>query len=288
VSFRTKPSRTTVVGVRVSLISIEITPSFPLSLQVQRTVLRSGHERDRGGVKRRDYTLDVVGMFDPCTLDARFNLPVPKISNSDLCPNHRRTRAQVVLASSARGRAARREASRRRAERAAQQRKLDEEAAAERKESTKAAAAAAAAQALPKPGDEEKDAVNQTAESETILTTATPGVTHLERVVTIDGTEVHLTANVREVAGGGGAEDGDKPVEMLLVAVDKKARRSSRLSLDAAEISDIVGAHRGTGNVAEGPRGVLSAVLQKLTVFNSRRKDLFILSYKGKKVVAPH
>lgn len=193
-----------------------------------------------------------------------------------------------MLASSARGRAARREASRRRVARAARQRQLDREAAAEREEAAKAAAAAAAALASPKAGDEEKEAANQTAESETILATATPGVTHLERVVTIDGTEVHLTADFREVVDEGEAKSGDKPVEMSLVAVDKKARRSSRLSLDAAEIDEIVGAHRVGGTAAKGPGGVLSAVLQKLTVFNSRRKDLFILSYKGKKVVAPH
>lgn len=115
----------------------------------------------------------------------------------------------------------------------------------------------------------------------------------------IDGTEVHLTAHV-----GGGVIDDDtsgavgtgadgKAVEMLLVVVDKKTRRSSRLSLDAAEVSEIVcgdGVGWGDKGVAKvkGARAALSAVLRKLTLFNSRRKDLFILSYKGKKVVAPH
>lgn len=115
----------------------------------------------------------------------------------------------------------------------------------------------------------------------------------LERVVTIDGTEVHLTAHVKEAAAGGGGdggEGGDQPMEMLLVAVDKKARRSSRLSLDAADIGEIVdGAHQDSRGLRKGgPQGVLSAVLRKLTLFNSRRKDLFILSYRGKKVIAPH
>jgi len=81
---------------------------------------------------------------------------------------------------------------------------------------------------------------------------------------------------------------------MLLVAVDKKASRSSRLSLDATDIEEIVGGGGGAdrdgkdGYARKGPKAVLSAVLQKLTLFNSRRKDLFILSYRGKKVVAPH
>lgn len=132
-------------------------------------------------------------------------------------------------------------------------------------------------------------------------TTAAPGVLRLERAVTIDGTEVHLTADVKGVDGSG------NPLEMLLVAVDKKAHRSSTLSLEAADIQSIVrgeqaGAHSGPGGNGKesaggggggggaslGPREMLSAVLKTLTVFNSRRKGLFILSYKGKKVVAPH
>lgn len=196
-----------------------------------------------------------------------------------------------------RGQAARRESSCRRAEQTARQRQLDREAAAEREEAAKLAEAA---RLLLSCGDEETDTANDTETSETVIsdgsedptTTATPGVARLERVVTIDGTEVHLTAHVKD---GGGASEGrgvggnDQPMEMLLVAVDKKARRSSRLSLGAADIAEIVGADRGgSGKIVKGAQEALSAVLQKLTVFNSRRKDLFILSYKGKKVVAPH
>lgn len=125
------------------------------------------------------------------------------------------------------------------------------------------------------------------------LSTAPSGALRLERAVTIDGTEVHLTADVKDVDGGG------KPLEMLLVAVDKKARRSSRLALEAADIQSIVGegaTHSGaesnnkgsSGGTSLGAREVFSAVVKALTVFSSRRKDLFILSYKGKKVVAPH
>lgn len=216
-------------------------------------------------------------------------------------PNHRRTKAQIVLAAATRGQAARLETSLRRAEQTARQRQLDEEeeAAAVREQAEKAAAAEAARSSLSR-GDEEAGVeAHETAVSEPGVNGdhedgATPGVAHLERVVTIDGTEVHLTAHVKEAAaadGGGGGENGGQPVGMLLVAVDKRARRSSRLSLDAADIGEIVGgAHqdgRG-GGARKGPKAALSAVLQRLTLFNSRRKDLFILSYRGKKVIAPH
>lgn len=161
-----------------------------------------------------------------------------------------------------------------------------------------ATAEAVAARSSPSPEDEETDGANETAVSDSLVDdgdheddNATPGVSRLERVVTIDGTEVHLVAHVKGAVEGDGGEN-DNPTEMLLVAVDKKARRSSRLSLDAADIEDIVGAHQasndGGNSATKGAQGALSAVLQKLTIFNSRRKDLFILSYRGKKVTAPH
>lgn len=192
-----------------------------------------------------------------------------------------------------RGQSARRETSRRRAERTARIRQVDQEAAAEREEAEKAAAAAAAA-ARPSlsRGDEETGEADETAVVDDHEdSTTTPGVARLERVVTIDGTEVHLTAHVKEATVDGGGVETNQPMEMLLVAVDKKARRSSRLSLDAADVGEIVGgnqAGKGGDTASKGAQGALSAVLQKLTLFNSRRKDLFILSYRGKKVVAPH
>lgn len=206
-----------------------------------------------------------------------------------------------MLASATRGQAARRETSRRRAEETARQRQLDLEAAAEQEGAEKAAAeaavaaeaATAAARSSLSRRDEGSDEAHETAASEPRVDdhhggSATPGVARLERVVTIDGTEVHLTAHVKQAAVDGGGGENDQPSEMLLMAVDKKARRSSRLSLDAADIGEIVGAHQGGGNdggsVKKGAQGALSAVLQKLTLFNSRRKDLFILSYRGKKV----
>lgn len=189
-----------------------------------------------------------------------------------------------MLAAATRGQVARWEISR----------QLDQEAAAEREEAEKAAAAAARAPLSR--GDEETGQANETTVSESVVDDGheddtTPGVARLERVVTIDGTEVHLTAHVKGAVGGGGVEINGQPMEMLLVAVDKKARRSSRLSLDAADIGKIIGARQAGkegGDVKKGAKGALSVVLQKLTLFNSRRKDLFILSYRGKKVIAPH
>lgn len=186
----------------------------------------------------------------------------------------------------------------------ARQRQFDREVAAKRDQEEADRLADEAARLLSSRWEEEPDTENDIAEFETVVsdgaddlttTTTTPGVACLEKVVTIDGTEVHLTAHVK--TGGGSSErrcveGSDQPTEMLLVAVDKKARRSSRLSLDAADIAEIVGADQdGSGDskkIVKRTQGVLSSVLQKLTVFNSRRRDLFILSYKGKKVVAPH
>lgn len=135
--------------------------------------------------------------------------------------------------------------------------------------------------------------VNNTESTAAVVSIITPGVSRIEKVVTIDGTEVELTAHIKETAGSAGQ---DIPLEMLLVAVDKKARRSSRLALKAVDIGNIVGRVPGAeagqdgggGKPREGALGVFSTVLKALTVFNSRRKDLFILSYKGKEVVAPH
>eukprot|EP00752_Nemacystus_decipiens_P009312 g8321.t1 len=215
----------------------------------------------------------------------------------------RRTTAQIVLAAAARRLAARRETSRRRAKQASRQRQLEEEAAATREEAEKVAAAADAARSpLSLRDDDTGEATtNEAAVPEPLVDddhedSTHPGVARLERVVTIDGTEVHLTAHVKEGASDGAdGEETDQPMEMLLVAVDKKARRSSRLSLDAADVREIIGygSHQdgekgGDAREAAGPRAALSAVLKKLTLFNSRRKDLFILSYRGKKVVAPH
>lgn len=197
---------------------------------------------------------------------------------------------------------ARKEVSRRRAEQAARQCQLDRDVAAEREE---------AANSIPSRQNElPATAADDVAVSGRIAsddpgvgisaTDTAPGLARLETVVTIDGTEVHLTAHVKEVVdgdaaasgSGGGGEDNDKPIEMLLVAVDKKSRRSSKLSLKAPDITEIVASsHHGGGSGAKtttGVQGALRAVVKKLTVFNSRRKDLFILSYKGKKVIAPH
>lgn len=136
--------------------------------------------------------------------------------------------------------------------------------------------------------------------------TAEPGTTRLERVLTIDGTQILLTANVKDTASGE-PNNGDFPVEMSLLAVDMKARRSSSLlvlkSADFAAIERSVTAEqrrtRADGRVgtdapppaltiAERARKKFAIVVNSLTVFNSRRKDVFILSYKGRKVVAQH
>lgn len=237
------------------------------------------------------------------TPNTRFSIPSSRnlLPASFLCITSRRIRAQIVLATAARGRAARLETSSRRAMQTARQRQLDREAAAEREEAARLSEEAA--RLISPHGEEGCDMDNHTAtsattvvgdDSEDAATTTTPGVVRLERVVTIDGTEVHLTANVKN--GGGTNEHSckggnDQPMEMLLVAVDKKARRSSRLSLDAADIAEIVGTDQDSSpgsKITNGAQRAVAAVLQKLTVFNSRRKDLFILSYKGRKVVAPH
>ncbi|CAM9594340.1 unnamed protein product [Ectocarpus sp. 6 AP-2014] len=223
-----------------------------------------------------------------------------------LLDEERRNRAQVVLATAARVRLARKEVSRRRAEQTAPQCQVDRDVAAEREE--------VANSIPPRQVELPATAADDVAVSGEIAsddpevgisaTDTAPGLARLETVVTIDGTEVHLTAHVKEVVdtdavrgSGDGGEDSNKPLEMLLVAVDKKSRRSSRLSLKAPDITEIVASHHGGGGgggggggvrTSTGVQGALRAVVKKLTVFNSRRKDLFILSYKGKKVTAPH
>ncbi|CAB1107096.1 unnamed protein product [Ectocarpus sp. CCAP 1310/34] len=219
-----------------------------------------------------------------------------------LLDEERRNRAQVVLATAARVQVARKEVSRRRAEQAARQCQVDRDVAAEREEAANSMPLrqvelpAAAADDVALSGGIASD----DPEVGISATDTAPGLARLETVVTIDGTEVHLTAHVKEVVdtdaargSGDGGEDHKKPLEMLLVAVDKKSRRSSRLSLKAPDIAEIVASHHGGGGgggakITTGVQGALRAVVKKLTVFNSRRKDLFILSYKGKQVTAPH
>lgn len=125
-----------------------------------------------------------------------------------------------------------------------------------------------------------------------------PGLTRLEQVVTIDGTEVLLKAQVKE------SRDRDQFLEMSILALDRKARRSSKLLLNTADIASIehsamaggpndrdVGYRSDADNCTVGTaraRTAFAVVVKSLTVFNSRRKDLFILSYKGRKVTAQH
>lgn len=150
--------------------------------------------------------------------------------------------------------------------------------------------------------DYKADNSTAAATSGIIVPPAIPGVVSLERVVTIDGTEVQLKAQVKELNDGGYEGEGrGGPVEMSLVAFDKKTRRSSTLQLKAADIGIILGTVGGDGGNGGGGRGsggggggragtlnIFATVLKSLTVFNSRRKDLFILSYRGKKIAAPH
>lgn len=143
--------------------------------------------------------------------------------------------------------------------------------------------------------DYKADNSTAAATSGIIVPPAIPGVVSLERVVTIDGTEVQLKAQVKELNDGGYEGEGrGGPVEMSLVAFDKKTRRSSTLQLKAADIGIILGTVGGDGGNGGGGGGrtgtldIFATVLKSLTVFNSRRKDLFILSYRGKKIAAPH
>lgn len=229
-------------------------------------------------------------------------------------PDCRRTLAQIVLAAAARRRAATKAVSRRRAAwKERQQRRPSQSAEAsadaasvrhsqgtQEKVSTEAEFSAEAfsssvVDVSGTAGKVDNKAGNTT--TSVIMAPATPGVVSLERVVTIDGTEVQLTAQVKELNGGGVEGGGDRSVEMSLVAFDKKTRRSSRLHLEAADIGSIVGAVGDTTSKRGGGGGtgsrvgaleIFSTVLKSLTVFNSRRKELFILSYRGKKVAAPH
>lgn len=135
--------------------------------------------------------------------------------------------------------------------------------------------------------------------------TAEPDTTRLEQVLTIDGTQILLTAHLKDTASG--EQSNGDPVEMSLRAVDMKARRSSSLlvlkSEDFAAIERSVTAgqrHAEAGGevatvapppaltVTERARKKFAMVVKSLTVFNSRRKDLFILSYRGRKVAAQH
>lgn len=116
---------------------------------------------------------------------------------------------------------------------------------------------------------------------------------HFEKDVMIDGTEVRLMADVKE-AGGTGNGRARVAEEMKLLAVDKKSRKSTTLTLEAADIRDIVGpvdrptsASGGGWDSDAGASEAFAAVLKRLTIFKSHQKILFILSYKGKKVMTP-
>lgn len=197
---------------------------------------------------------------------------------------------------------ARREASRQRAEQETRPSQVKRDADdAERRETTEQAEAPRLSLQAPDDTSRAEEVASSGPEGDDATRIARSGAARLDRVVTIDGTEVHLTAHVQGMVtddDGNGVvgtdADDRKPMEMLIVAVDQKGRRSSRLSLDAAEVAEIVCSSHGGGGgdmgagKAKGVHAALSAVLQKLTLFNSRRKDLFILSYKGKRVVAPH
>ncbi|CAM9325009.1 unnamed protein product [Hapterophycus canaliculatus] len=213
----------------------------------------------------------------------------------------RRRQAQEIMAKAAARWLARQENSRERAEQATRRSQIERDADPEHEEATQTAKKAVSL-ILPTPDDisRAEKIVSSDPEDDGTTRIAASGAGRLERVVTIDGTEVHLIAHVQGWVKDGDANNvvvstdaDDKPVGMLLLAVDKGTRRSSSLSLDAAEVAQITcsrqngGSDLGAAKVT-GAHAALSAVIQKLTLFNSRRKDLFILSYKGKKVVAPH
>ncbi|CAM9177989.1 unnamed protein product, partial [Scytosiphon promiscuus] len=223
-----------------------------------------------------------------------------KAKDKVVLEERRRKRAQEIICRATRT-WVRQEASRRQAEQAIRQTQVERGTDAEREEATKSAEATRPF--LPTSDDTGRtDGVDSSdLADDDICRIAASGGARLDSVVTIDGTEVHLTAHVQGVVnddgvnGVVGTDMDDEPMGMVIVAVDKKARRSSRLSLDAAEVAEIVDSrHRGGGGgdiyaaKTKGVHAALSAVLQKLTLFNSRRKDLFILSYRGKKVAAPH
>lgn len=132
--------------------------------------------------------------------------------------------------------------------------------------------------------------------------TTAPGETRLERTLVIDGTQVSLTAYVKEAK----ERDTGSPFEMDVEAVDMKTRRSSRLVLKEDDFEAIkrltavaaeghaevgggsCGPGGDTSTLAERARIAFGAAVKSLTVFNSRKRDLFILSYKGRKVAAQH
>lgn len=245
---------------------------------------------------RRQTTKSCVAECVLLVLSGSFAVETRANHNPDAL--HRRAQAQIVLAAAARGRGARKEASARRAKRDERQRRHVRDAA-EISATCVAGQTPDTQDSLSASEIPEKSPATAhdgtTSPNEASACTATPGFVRLERQVTIDGTEVQLTAHVCV-----DTVDGQEVKDMVLVAVDKKARRSSRLSLEGAEIESIVNGAAQGGEDSQGgssgddgrstrkAAGVFSAVVQALTVFNSRRKDLFILSYRGKKVVAPH
>lgn len=139
---------------------------------------------------------------------------------------------------------------------------------------------------------------NETGNEAAIVTTM-PDAVRLDSTTIIDGTEVELTAHVKEVSESPARNGIRGAVEMEIEAVDKKARRSSTLSLGAGDVRFIVEAGQDTQSEGNGGTGgadlstsraleAFLAVLKKLTLFKSRRKNVFLLSYKGKNVSAPH
>lgn len=235
----------------------------------------------------------------------------------------RQSRAQTKLAAAARGRAARRQASERRAraEIEVKRNKIGENAdAAFENSSTEQQAAPPSTPGPPAtvstgsvlsaqhdvPMESKSDSIlsyDKGAQEGASITTA-PGATRLERVLAIDGTQISLTAYVKEPEERGST---GSPLEMDVKAVDVKTRRSSCLVLKPDDFAAI---ERSATAAAEGHAGVeddgcapgaadgltvagrariaFARVVKSLTVFNSRQKDLFILSYKGRKVAAQH
>lgn len=251
-------------------------------------------------------------------------------------------RAQITLATIARGRAARRQASHRRAHREVEHRACPEDHSTtshgEGAQNSPSTVGVGIERELPDCGRAQIAVISETGsnifahdnksrwtaqESSTARgrernalvspssRSSSHGGVHFERVVTIDGTEVSVMADIQEVGKNcEGSRDDHPPLEMSLVATDRKANRSAKLKLDTIEIANVLAL--GTkdeslpvafelhdpeqGNrdsctsdtIAGYAQATFEAVLMSLTLFNSRQKDVFILSYKGRRLVAPH
>ena len=203
----------------------------------------------------------------------------------------RRMRAQIVLAAAARRWMARMEATRKRMEHAEEpsqdDRSVDFCGPAVEKNSKQVQAVGSYNQPQEIVAVEEGDDALNGAKLSLV---PERGFARFERDVTIDGTDVHLIVDVKEVERGKGV----RVKEMVLIAVDNKTRRSSTLSLAAADIRDILGPADGSASANDmtnvggwvddaGTHEVFTAVLKRLTVFKSHLKDLFILSYRGRR-----